>query len=67
MYEQQGIKKIEQKRNIRNTYKVNNNVFTVTNTDTLANTGQIFYPIIILFVVGIILILLGIRIIRVDA
>lgn len=33
--------------------------FTVTNTDTLPQTGQIFYPIIILTVLGITFILLG--------
>ena len=62
-----NVKEVNIPKGYTPTYKVNNNVFTVTNTDTLANTGQIFYPIIILFVVGIVLILLGIRIIRVDA
>lgn len=45
-------------------YKVNDYVFTVTNTDTLADTGQIFYPIIIFFVLGFSLILTGLRLIR---
>ena len=62
-----NIKEINIPKGYTDSYKVNNYTFTVTNTDTLADTGQIFYPIIISFVLGVILILLGIRIIRNEA
>lgn len=41
------------------TYQKEGNVFTITNTDKLAETGQIYLPIIILSSIGTILILLG--------
>ena len=41
------------------TYKQNEYTFTVINTDTLVNTGQIYFPIIILTVMGIVFIVLG--------
>lgn len=59
-----SVKEVNIPKGYTPSYKVNNYVFTVINTDTLATTGQIFYPIIILLVLGIILILTGIRIIK---
>ena len=61
------IKEINIPKGYTVSYKENNYTFTVTNTDTLPDTGQIFYPIIISFVLGFILVLLGIRIIRNEA
>ncbi len=40
-------------------YKVENNVYTVTNTDKLPETGQVYLPIIILSGLGILLITIG--------
>lgn len=61
-----NVKEVNVPKGYTPSYKVNNYTFTVTNTDTLADTGQIFYPIIISFVLGVILILIGIRIIRTE-
>lgn len=62
-----NVKEVNVPKGYTPSYKVNDYVFTVTNTDTLADTGQIFYPIIISFILGVILVLLGIRIIRNEA
>jgi len=40
-------------------YKKQEYVYTVTNTDTLPNTGQIYYPIIILSITGMAFIFMG--------
>ncbi len=40
-------------------YKVENNVYTITNTDKLPETGQVYLPIIILSGLGILLITIG--------
>lgn len=62
-----SIKEINIPKGYKASYKVDGFVYTVTNTDTLAYTGQIFYPIIILSVVGIILIASGIKVIKQEA
>lgn len=59
-----SVKEINIPKGYIPSYKVNNYVFTITNTDTLATTGQIFYPIIIFSVLGIMLILIGIKFIK---
>ena len=61
------VKEVNIPKGYTPSYKENNYLFTVINTDTLATTGQIFYPIIILSILGIILILTGIRIIKEEA
>lgn len=62
-----SIKEVNIPKGYTASYKVNGHIFTVTNTDTLAFTGQIFYPIIILSVLGIVLILTGITMIKNEA
>ena len=59
-----SVKEINVPKGFTPSYKVNEYIFTVTNTDILANTGQIFYPIIIFFIVGIVFVLTGIIIIK---
>ena len=61
------IKEINIPKGYTPSYKVDGYSFTVTNTDTLAKTGQIFYPIIIFFVLGISLILVGLIAIKSEA
>lgn len=58
------IKEINLPKGYTPSYKVDGYSFTVTNTDTLANTGQIFYPIIISFIAGFIFIVFGIKFIK---
>lgn len=59
-----SVKEVNIPKGYTPSYKVNDYVFTVINTDILATTGQIFYPIIILLVVGIIFVLIGIKMIK---
>ena len=59
-----SIKEINIPKGFTPSYKVIENVYTVTNSDTLADTGQVFYPIFIAFFSGIILILFGIKTIK---
>lgn len=59
-----NVKEVNIPKGYTPSYKEDNYIFTITNTDTLATTGQIFYPIIIFAILGIILILTGIRIIK---
>ena len=54
------MKEINIPKGYKVTYKQNEYVFTVTNTDTLANTGQLFFSIIILFMLGICFIVMGV-------
>lgn len=61
-----NVKEINIPKGYTPSYKVNDFVFTITNTDTLADTGQIFFPIIVSFILGVILIIIGIRIIRTE-
>lgn len=61
------VKEINIPKGYTPSYKVDGYLFTVTNTDTLASTGQIFYPIIIFSVLGIMSILIGIRMIKNEA
>jgi len=67
MSDKYSVKEINIPKGYTPSYKVNNYVFTVTNTDTLPFTGQIFYPIIILSTLGIVLILTGVRIMKNEA
>lgn len=53
------VKEINIPKGYKVTYSKEGYEFTVTNTDTLANTGQLFYSIIILAVLGIVFILFG--------
>ena len=55
-----SVKEIYIPKGYKVTYKQNEYVFTVTNTDTLANTGQLFFSIIILFMLGICFIVMGV-------
>lgn len=54
-----SIKEINVPKGYTDSYKKEGNTYIVTNTDTLANTGQIYYPIIICVTLGMIFILLG--------
>lgn len=58
------IKEINIPKGFTPSYKVNEYIFTVTNSDVLADTGQIFYPIIISFIAGFIFIVFGIKFIK---
>ena len=58
------VKEINVPKGFTPSYKVNEYTFTITNSDVLANTGQIFYPIIITFIVGFILVIFGIKTIK---
>ena len=60
------IKEVNIPKGYTPSYKENNYTFTVINTDTLAYTGQAFYPIIIFLSLGIILVLAGIKIIKTE-
>lgn len=62
-----SVKEVNIPKGYTPSYKVNEYVFTITNTGTLAFTGQIFYPIIVLSILGIVLILTGIKIIKNEA
>lgn len=55
-----SVREINIPKGYKVSYTNNEYIFTVTNTDTLANTGQLFYSIIILAVFGLIFILLGV-------
>lgn len=54
-----SVREINIPKGYKASYTNNEYTFTVTNTDTLANTGQLFYSIIVLAVSGLIFILLG--------
>lgn len=60
------VKEINIKEGFTPSYKINDNVFTITNSDVLANTGKIFYPIIITFLIGITFLIFGIKKIKED-
>jgi hypothetical protein len=62
-----NVKEIDVPKGFTPSYKEDNYVFTVTNTDILAQTGQIFYPIIILSILGVVFILVGIKLIKNEA
>lgn len=62
-----SVKEVNVPKGYTPSYKVNDYIFTVTNTDTLAQTGQIFYPIIIFMFLGIILVLIGLKILKNEA
>ena len=55
-----SVREINIPKGYKVSYTNNEYIFTVTNTDTLANTGQLFYSIIILAIFGLIFILLGV-------
>ena len=55
-----SVREINIPKGYKVSYTNNEYIFTVTNTDTLANTGQLFYSIIILAAFGLIFILLGV-------
>mgnify|MGYP003302952838 FL=1 len=55
-----SVREINIPKGYKVSYTNNEYIFTVTNTDTLANTGQLFYSIIILAVFGLVFILLGV-------
>ena len=54
-----SVREVNIPKGYKASYTNNEYTFTVTNTDTLANTGQLFYSIILLAVSGLIFILLG--------
>lgn len=54
-----SVREVNIPKGYKASYTNNEYTFTVTNTDTLANTGQLFYSIIVLAVSGLIFILLG--------
>jgi len=58
------VKEINVPKGYTPSYKIDGYTFTVTNTDTLAETGKIYYPIIVLFSLGIICISSGIILIK---
>ena len=55
-----GIKEVEVPKGFTASYKQNDYVFTVTNTSTLIQTGQLMWPIPVLAMGGMILIAVGI-------
>ena len=55
-----SIKEIDIPKDFVATYKQEGNVFTVTNTSTLIQTGQLIWPIPVLAISGMILITLGV-------
>lgn len=59
-----SIKEIDVPKGFTATYKQNGYVFTVTNTSTLIQTGQLTWPIPVLAVGGMILIAVGITLLR---
>lgn len=54
------VKEINVPKGYTASYKNNGYIFTITNTDELSQTGQIYFPIIFLAGAGVLLILLGI-------
>lgn len=58
------VKEINIPKGYTATYTTNDNIITITNTDTLPYTGMIFYPIIICLLLGNICILFGIKYIK---
>ena len=62
-----SVKEINIPKGYTPSYKVNDYHFTVTNTDTLAQTGQIFYPIVMFSVLGLLLIVVGTVLIKNEA
>lgn len=62
-----SVKEINVPKGYKPSYKVDEFTFTVTNTDVLPFTGQIFYPIIIFSTLGIVLILTGIKVMKNEA
>ena len=59
-----SIKEIDVPKGFTATYKQNGYVFTVTNTSTLIQTGQLMWPIPVLAVGGMILIAVGITLLK---
>ena len=59
-----SVKEIDVPKGFTATYKQNGYVFTVTNTSTLIQTGQLTWPIPVLAVGGMILIAVGITLLR---
>ena len=59
-----SIKEVNVPKGYTPSYKVNEYLFTVTNSDILANTGEIFYPIVITFFLGFIFIMFGIKMVK---
>lgn len=55
-----SVKEINVPKGYKVTYSNEEYVFTVTNTDTLANTGQFYYSIIILMILGSLCVLFGV-------
>ncbi len=55
-----NVREINIPKGYKVTYKKNEYVYTVTNTDTLPNTGQLYYSIILLALGGIAFVILGI-------
>lgn len=55
-----SVKEINVPKGYKVTYSNEGNVFTVTNTDTLANTGQLYYSIIFLTILGSLCLLFGV-------
>ncbi len=58
------VKEINVPEGYQVTYSKDNNLFIVTNTDTIPNTGQLFYSIIVLGSLGLICIIFGLIIIK---
>ena len=54
------INRNQSANNLSATYSNEEYIFTVTNTDTLANTGQFYYSIIILMILGSLCLLFGV-------
>jgi hypothetical protein len=59
-----SIKEVDVPKGFTATYKQNGYVFTVTNTSTLIQTGQLTWPIPVLAVSGMLLIAIGITLLQ---
>ncbi len=59
-----SIKEVDVQKGFTATYKQNDYVFTVTNTSTLIQTGQLMWPIPVLAMGGMILIAVGITLLQ---
>lgn len=58
------IKEVNVPKGYIDSYQIVDNVFTIINSDKLPQTGQIFYPIVLLIISGVIFILIGIIILK---
>lgn len=59
-----SVKEVDVPKGFVATYKQNDYVFTVTNSSTLIQTGQLIWPIPVLAISGMLLIVVGITLLQ---